>query len=124
MKRMLSLLTALAMALALAACGGNSGDSSNGGGSSSGGGASGWPEKTINIYVTHAAGGDTDYMARQLGEALQKELGQSVVCTNVTGSNGATCMQQYKDGDTDGYTFIASNTAALNGNEEIGRAHV
>ena len=44
----------------------------------------------------------------------------SVVVTNVTGANGATCMQQYKDGETDGYTFIATNTAALNGNEATG----
>ena len=43
-----------------------------------------------------------------------------MVVSNVTGSNGATCMQQYKDGDTDGYTFIATNTAALNGNEATG----
>ena len=66
------------------------------------------------------AGGDTDYMGRQLATALEGVLGQSVVVSNVTGSNGATCMQQYKDGDTDGYTFIATNTAALNGNEATG----
>ena len=75
---------------------------------------------TINIYLTHGAGGDTDYMGRQLATALEGVLGQSVVVSNVTGSNGATCMQQYKDGDTDGYTFIATNTAALNGNEATG----
>ena len=79
-----------------------------------------WPEKTINIYITHAAGGDTDYMARQLAANLEKVLGVSVVCTNVTGANGATCMTQYKDGNKDGYTFIATNTAALNGNEATG----
>jgi len=70
--------------------------------------------------MTHGAGGDTDYMGRQLATALEGVLGQSVVVSNVTGSNGATCMQQYKDGDTDGYTFIATNTAALNGNEATG----
>ncbi len=76
-----------------------------------------WPTKTITIYMTHGAGGDTDYMGRQLASALEKKLGVSVVVVNVTGANGATCMQQYKDGETDGYTFIATNTAALNGNE-------
>ena len=82
--------------------------------------AADWPAKTINIYVTHAAGGDTDYMARQLGAQLEKILGVSVVLSNVTGSNGATCMQQYRNGNNDGYTFIATNTAALNGNEATG----
>ena len=83
-----------------------------------------WPEKTINIYVTHAAGGDTDYMARQLGAQLEKLLGVSVVLSNVTGANGATCMQQYRNGDADGYTFIATNTAALNGNEATGMVDI
>ena len=79
--------------------------------------AADWPTKPINVYVTHAPGGDTDYMARQLSAQLEKVLGVPVVVSNVTGANGATCMQQYKDGNKDGYTFIATNTAALNGNE-------
>lgn len=109
MKKILALILALAMMMTLlAGCG------------ASGAKADKWPEKTINIYVTHGAGGDTDYMARQLATALEGVLNVSVVCTNVTGSNGATCMQQYKDGDKDGYTFIATNTAALNGNEATG----
>lgn len=117
LKKTLSLLVAAAMTLAVATgcSSGNSGSSTSGSGSG-GGAADGWPNKTINIYMTHAAGGDTDYMGRQLAIQLEKELGVSVVVTNVDGSNGATCMQQYKDGDTDGYTFIASNTAALLGN--------
>lgn len=63
LKKTLSLILAASMTLALASCGGNT---SSGGNSSSGNAADGWPSKTINIYVTHAAGGDTDYMARQL----------------------------------------------------------
>ncbi len=131
MKRIFALLLTLALALSLAACGGEkaSGDAGGDasaaadGGSASADGGSGeaWkPEKTINIYMTHGAGGDTDYMGRQLATALEPILGVSVVVTNVTGSNGATCMQQYKDGETDGYTLIATNTAALNGNEATG----
>ncbi len=121
MKRILSTLFAATMILSLAACGGNGTASST---AASGSGAASaaastldWPKKNINIYCTHKAGGDTDYMARELATALEKQLGVSVVVTNVDGSNGATCMTQYKDGDKDGYTFIATNTAALNGNE-------
>ena len=116
-KRMLSLAMAATMALTLAMSTGcnNNSDTSDGGGS-----GDTWPSKTINLYVTHAAGGDTDYMARQLATQLEDILGVTVVPTNVTGANGATCMQQYKDGDTDGYTFIATNTAALLGNYATG----
>ena len=124
MKRIFALLLTLAMVLSLAACGGSKESSSTSDSSTSSSdtsnAAEGWPSKTINIYMTHGAGGDTDYMGRQLATALESVLGVSVVVTNVTGSNGATCMQQYKDGDTDGYTFIATNTAALNGNEATG----
>ena len=128
MKRIFALLLTLAMVLSLAACGGSkessstsdSSTSSSTSSSDTSNAAEGWPSKTINIYMTHGAGGDTDYMGRQLATALESVLGVSVVVTNVTGSNGSTCMQQYKDGDTDGYTFIATNTAALNGNEATG----
>lgn len=119
MKKLLTLFLSVVMIISLAACGngktaGNSSDSSDKANDT-------WtPSKTVNIYATHGAGGDTDYMARQLAAALEKIWDVSVVVSNVTGSNGATCMQQYKDGDTDGYTLIATNTAALNGNEATG----
>lgn len=82
--------------------------------------AENWPEKTINFICTHAAGGDTDYMARLLARKLEEKLGVSVVVNNVTGSNGAIAMTEYKDGDTDGYTFVLTNTAALTGNVATG----
>ena len=116
MKKVISLVLAMLMALSLVACGGSNDATTDDVDPNAG-----WtPTKTINIYMTHSAGGDTDYMGRQLATALEKVLGVSVVVTNVTGSNGATCMQQYKDGDKDGYTLIATTTAALNGNEATG----
>ena len=82
--------------------------------------ASTWPEKDITIICTHGAGGDTDYNARLMSRYLEKKLGVSVTVTNVTGSNGNIAMNQYKDGDNSGYTFIMTNTAALVGNEVTG----
>ena len=113
MKKRISVVLSLIMVMSLVSCGNATTPTTSNA-------ADGWPKKTLNFYVTHGAGGDTDYMARQLATALESKLGQSVVVSNVTGSNGATCMQQYKDGETDGYTFIATNSAALNGNEATG----
>jgi tripartite-type tricarboxylate transporter receptor subunit TctC len=79
-----------------------------------------WPEKNITVIITHGSGGDTDFNARLMCRLLEKKLGVSVVPTNVTGSNGAIAMAQYKDADPDGYTFVMTNTAALTGNEATG----
>ena len=123
-KKFFALFLTMAMVLSLAACGGKKESAEPAADKNESASTettnSDWPKKTINIYMTHGAGGDTDYMGRQLATALEGVLGQSVVVSNVTGSNGATCMQQYKDGDKDGYTLIATNTAALNGNEATG----
>lgn len=79
-----------------------------------------WPTKTINMIVTHGAGGDTDYNGRLISRLLEEKLGVSVAVTNVTGSNGNIALSQYKDADPDGYTFVLTNTAALTGNEVTG----
>lgn len=79
-----------------------------------------WPNKTINLIMTHSAGGDTDYNGRLLARLLETELGQPVVVTNVTGGNGSIAMTQYKDENADGYTFLATNTVAMACNEATG----
>lgn len=79
-----------------------------------------WPTGNINLIVTHAPGGDTDYNARLMGRLLEEKLGVSVVVNNVTGSNGAIALTQYKDENPDGHTFVFTNTAALTGNQATG----
>lgn len=80
-----------------------------------------WTGKTINFYVTHSAGGDTDYYARLVAQNLEKQLNCNVVVTNVTGSNGAVCMSQYKDvPNEDGLTFICTNAGSMACNEASG----
>ena len=102
----------LGSCMVAAGCGGSEQASS--------GDVSNYPDKPINLVVTHAAGGDTDYNARLLARLLEKDLGQSVVANNVTGANGSIALEQYKDGDKDGYTLIATNSAALIGNKATG----
>ncbi|MBR6571852.1 MAG: tripartite tricarboxylate transporter substrate binding protein [Clostridia bacterium] len=82
--------------------------------------AEAWPPKTINMIVTHGAGGDTDFNARLISRLLEEKLGVTVAVTNVTGSNGNIALSQYKDGDNSGNTFIFTNTSALTGNEVTG----
>lgn len=111
-KKMLSTIALGTCLMAVAGCGGdNQGASAD---------ADKYPDKPITMIVTHNAGGDTDYNARLLARLLEKELGQTVVPNNVTGANGSIALEQYKDGDKDGYTIIATNTAALVGNKATG----
>ena len=97
MKRFFALFLTMAMVLSLAACGGKKESAEPAADKNESASTettnSDWPKKTINIYMTHGAGGDTDYMGRQLATALEGVLGQSVVVSNVTGSNGATCLR-------------------------------
>lgn len=106
MKKSLAIFLAAAMAIVL--CAGTS--------------FAAWPDKDITVISTHSAGGDTDYNARLLSRLLAKKLKVNVVVSNVTGSNGAIAMTQYKDAKPDGYTFVMTNTAALMGNEATGLA--
>ena len=82
--------------------------------------ADNYPSKTITMICSHGAGGDTDYNARLISRLLEKELGVSVVVSNVTGANGSIALTQYKDAKPDGYTLIATNTVSLASNEASG----
>jgi len=78
------------------------------------------PTGTVSVIVTHGAGGDTDYNGRLLSRLLEEHFGVTFVVFNVTGSNGAIAMEQYRNATPDGYTLIMTNTAALVGNEATG----
>src|SRR4051812_31564297 len=47
-----------------------------------------WPTKPIPLVVPFAAGGPTDVVARTLGAAMTRSLGQTVVVENKLGAGG------------------------------------
>ena len=47
-----------------------------------------FPSKPITILVPFAAGGTTDILARIVSQALQQELGQTVIVDNKPGAGG------------------------------------
>ncbi|MBR1919588.1 MAG: tripartite tricarboxylate transporter substrate binding protein, partial [Spirochaetales bacterium] len=67
-----------------------------------------WPQKPINIVVAFGAGGNSDVNTRAIAKHLQKELGQPVVVTNVSGSGGTIGANQVKAAANDGYTILCS----------------
>jgi len=76
-----------------------------------------WPmDQPIRIVVPQAAGGSNDTVARMLGVALGKALGQTVVVENRPGAAGSIGMQAVVQSRADGYTLaIASDSATLLG---------
>lgn len=68
--------------------------------------AQGYPTKPITLVVPFAAGGPTDVVARTLGAAMTRTLGQTVVVENKTGAGGTIAAAYTARATPDGYTFL------------------
>jgi tripartite-type tricarboxylate transporter receptor subunit TctC len=93
----------LALALSLAACGGNVG------GGSGGGDGSEYPNGPIKILVGADPGGSTDLIARAAADGASDELGVAVTVENKPGANGALSLQELANEDPDGQTLAIFN---------------
>jgi tripartite-type tricarboxylate transporter receptor subunit TctC len=66
-----------------------------------------YPERTITLVVPFDAGGPTDTVARELGEALRRHLGpQGVTIENVGGAGGTLGAARVARSRPDGYTLL------------------
>lgn len=68
-----------------------------------------YPTKSISLYVPFAAGGPTDTVARALGVAMGKALGQTIVVENVPGAGGTIAPAKLKGANADGYTIMLAH---------------
>ena len=72
-----------------------------------------FPSRTITLIVPFAAGGPTDVVARTLGAAMSRFLGQTVVIENKLGAGGTIAANYVAKAAPDGYTvFIHHNGMA------------
>jgi tripartite-type tricarboxylate transporter receptor subunit TctC len=78
-----------------------------------GAGAQDYPNRPIRLVVAFAAGGTTDFVARQIAEKAKTPLGQSIVVENKPGANGAIGADYVSKADPDGYTLFFSTAGAL-----------
>jgi tripartite-type tricarboxylate transporter receptor subunit TctC len=75
--------------------------------------AQAYPNKPVTLVVPFAAGGPTDVVARALGQAMGKHLGQPVVVENKLGAGGTLAAGYVAKAAPDGYTlFIHHNGMA------------
>lgn len=71
-----------------------------------------WPDRPIRFIVPLAPGGAIDFVARQTGEVLSRNLGQQVVVENRTGAGGTIGMDTAMKSAPDGYTILITNDNA------------
>lgn len=75
--------------------------------------AQAWPARPVTLVVPFAAGGPTDVVARAVGQAMGKALGQPVVIENKLGAGGTLATAYVAKAAPDGYTlFIHHNGMA------------
>ena len=65
-----------------------------------------WPSKPVRLICPFPAGGTSDILARMVGEALSKELGQQFVVENIGGAGGTIGTLRAAKTPADGYTIV------------------
>ena len=68
--------------------------------------AADYPDHPVSMIIPFTAGGPTDNVARSLGEAMQKSLGQTVVIENKAGAGGTIGTTQVANAKPDGYDVL------------------
>lgn len=72
---------------------------------------SAWPTKAIRFVVPYPAGGNSDLLARLVGQRLTEGLGQPVVIDNRGGAGGAIGAAEAARAEPDGYTLLLGDIA-------------
>jgi tripartite-type tricarboxylate transporter receptor subunit TctC len=69
-----------------------------------------WPAKPIRVILPGPAGGLIDIAGRAIGDAMQKELGQTWLIDPRPGANGIVAGQMFLASPADGYTFYLTGS--------------
>ena len=72
-----------------------------------------WPTKPIRLVVPFNAGGATDIIARTVGEALSKRIGQPVVVDNKGGAAGILGTDAVAKAPADGHTLLLTLSTSM-----------
>lgn len=68
--------------------------------------AANWPDRPVKLLVPFAAGGNTDGIARLVGQHLSEKLGQPFIVDNRVGAGGVIAASALARSAPDGYTIM------------------
>jgi tripartite-type tricarboxylate transporter receptor subunit TctC len=69
-----------------------------------------WPDNNVRLVVPYAAGGTTDFAARQIAQKLTEQTGKSFYVENKTGASGTIGTDLVAKSKPDGSTFQINDT--------------
>ena len=75
--------------------------------------AQAFPSKPIRFIVPYAAGGNVDVTVRLVAEAMQRNLGQTIIVDNRPGAGGLVGQDAAVAAPADGYTIVQTSFGGL-----------
>lgn len=72
-----------------------------------------WPQRPVTIVVPFAAGGNSDTIARILGQRLGERFGQPFVVENRAGAGGVIAAEVLAHATADGYTLLMASPSQI-----------
>jgi tripartite-type tricarboxylate transporter receptor subunit TctC len=70
-----------------------------------------YPARPVYLIVGFSAGGNTDIVARLIGECLTRQMGQPFIVENRSGAATNIATEQVVRASPDGYTLLVSSTS-------------
>jgi tripartite-type tricarboxylate transporter receptor subunit TctC len=78
-----------------------------------------FPERPIRMLVPFAPGGNTDILARALGQRMSDNWGRPVIVDNRPGGSGFLASEIVARATPDGYTVLVGSTGELSINQSL-----
>lgn len=78
-----------------------------------------YPTKPIRLLVGFAPGGAADYVARAMGDALGKAMGQPIVVENRAGAGSSIAAEAAAKSAPDGYTLLIASPSSMSVNPAL-----
>jgi tripartite-type tricarboxylate transporter receptor subunit TctC len=78
-----------------------------------------FPARPVTVVVPYPAGGSVDIVARALGDQMSRQLNQSVVVENRSGSSGSVAALSVATAEPDGYRVVLGTQQTHGTNEAL-----